>query len=200
MRNISETLSGKIVSAYIVTSGSRSIDPELKELVEDDTTIFPNSPSEDEAIAENVKKETVYTRKIVRLLRDCSAGQKEFCLIIEDDAVLVHDIDYSKKLLASSILSRYGNYEEIYDCGKTGWWPLSKEVRGNNLMCRVIPNMHSTELANLLEASDLPADLALKEAAISIGLRERRFKLVEHTGYKTTIHESSPRYEDNPAV
>lgn len=133
-----------------------------------------------------------YTLKVIKYLRKCSSGSKEFCLMVEDDALYLYDNETTKKLILANILSFYGNYDYIIDCSKVGMWFDYTKVRGNNILCRITPAAEAECIASYMEQADqMPADLAYKHGANKCGLKERRFKIVEHIGYKSTIiHEN----------
>lgn len=143
-----------------------------------------------------------YKRKYEAAMRACAAGEKMMCLVLEDDAVLVNDAVTARERLVRNTLSYDTNDLYTWDCSKYGLGFVSGGHTGNKSVCRVVPAAFGECVRDIMAQLRPPffADIALREGTRLCGLKQARFLLVQHAGYKSTLgHVHNQREDLNPS-
>jgi hypothetical protein len=150
--------------------------------------------------AEEIDPAVRYKVKYEKVLRACAEGDKMLCLILEDDAVLVNGVDAARERLVRNTLSQDTNDLFTWDCSKYGLGFMKTGFTGNKSVCRIIPASFASCVSEIMEQLVPPfyADLALRESTKLCGLKQSRFLLVQHAGYKSTLGHVHNQVEKNP--
>lgn len=129
-----------------------------------------------------------YRDKYIRTLNDCATGNKMKCLILEDDVVLLHDLDTTRRVLVENTLTLFNHEESAWDCTKRGLGWLSSGHTGMGSQCRIYSMLNARCMSECLTDSSLPRlDSGLKQCQITCGLIQKRFLLAVHSGLQPTI-------------
>ncbi|KAG5361482.1 hypothetical protein CJU90_2866 [Yarrowia sp. C11] len=126
--------------------------------------------------------ENKYRNKYAQTLRECSKGEHELCMLMEDDIVFINKRDIMLYRLAMHTLPEYSGPEVSWDCAKQGSGWEEVPIDGNKSQCRIFHRDYAGCLADYFETSELPADLALAEGMAHCKMKQKWFMLVQHTG------------------
>lgn len=129
--------------------------------------------------------ENKYRNKYAQTLRDCSNGSHELCMLLEDDIVFINKRDMMLYRLALLTMAKYSGPEVSWDCAKRGNGWEERDIDGNKSQCRIIHRDYAGCLADFLETSGRPADVALAEGMKHCKMKQKWFLLVQHTGRKS---------------
>lgn len=131
-----------------------------------------------------------YRHKYAQTLRECSRGDHELCMLLEDDIVFINEPDVNLFRLAVHTFAKYSGPEVSWDCAKRGNGWKARKIDGNKSQCRIVHRDYAGCLADYFETSSTPADVALASGMAHCQMKQKWFLLVQHIGRKSSMgHE-----------
>ncbi|KAG5358200.1 hypothetical protein CJU89_4703 [Yarrowia sp. B02] len=129
--------------------------------------------------------ENKYRNKYAKTLRACAQGSHELCMLLEDDIVFINKRAQTLYRLAVHTMPKYSGPEVSWDCAKKGNGWEEVNIDGNKSQCRILHRDYAGCLAEFIETSPYPADVALAEGMAHCNMKQKWFMLVQHTGRKS---------------
>lgn len=160
--------------------------PQSSFVINDNATCpYPNT-IDTYAFNSSMDNELNYKYKYVDTLRHCLQSDKMLCMILEDDITFLHRNASTWRNIAINTVSLFANEECFYDCSSRGLW-LKTGITGNKSLCRIFTKERLPDFIPCLMQKDDPIDIGIARCQEAIGICQKRFLLVQHTGMSSTL-------------
>jgi hypothetical protein len=107
-------------------------------------------------------------------------------IMLEDDVVPLYTGKALMYHLMINTLSLFSNDLDNFDCAKRGFL-LPTGSNGNKSLCRIFSKETLSKQLQCLKSKEGPIDVLIDVCQQELGIVQKRFLLVNHSGLKSTL-------------
>uniref|UniRef100_A0AAT9H820 Glycosyltransferase n=1 Tax=Rhizopus microsporus phasma-like virus 1 TaxID=3156537 RepID=A0AAT9H820_9VIRU len=181
--NVSEYCQKRMETCILTSTEGDRYSKDLKR-------VFPNS-----YFCENINlnkttdtKEDYYKYKYIHYLEHFLEKQEHMLIImLEDDVVPIYTGRALYYQLLLNTLSLFSNDLDNFDCSKRGFL-LPTGSNGNKSLCRIFSKETLKEQIQCFREEEGPIDIVIDKCQQKLGITQKRFLIVNHSGLRSTLN------------